>query len=219
MLRGSAVAIVVATFIAAGALGATAIRGRADTHQDSTAVAANTASRTSTTVAGAPVKPAAPSAAPTHADPLPLTADSGARAIAHAPDPALTRVAEGAHGTLASILPAGQSDLGDGVTATRGDTDVTVAFDTPLARTRRPEKFERFVRNTLPMIYGSSVRGLLESIPEGSIAGQGDLLTVLPARGVRIPIDSSLSIRLFPETRPGQDGPLVIRYRVFVGHQ
>lgn len=204
-------AIVVATFIAAGALGATAIRGRADTHQDSTAVVANRASRTSTPIAGAPVTPAALSAAPTHADPLPLTADSGARAIAHAP--------EGAHGTLAPILPAGQSDLGDGVTATRGDTDVTVAFDTPLARTRRPEKFERFVRNTLPMIYGSSVRGLLESIPEGSIAGQGDLLTVLPARGARIPIDSSWSIRLFPETRPGQDGPLVIRYRVFVGHQ
>jgi hypothetical protein len=103
-----------------------------------------------------------------------------------------------------------------GVTAVRGDTDVVVAFDTPETRTRRPEKFEQFVRTTLPLVYGSAMRNVLARIPDGTIAGQGELLTELPKRGVRIPLDGAWTIRLFPETRPGQDGPLVIRYRVTV---
>jgi hypothetical protein len=51
-------------------------------------------------------------------------------------------------------------------------------------------------------------------MPVGAIAEQGDLLTELPSRGVRIPLNGAWMVRLFPETRPGQDGPLVIRYRV-----
>jgi hypothetical protein len=38
----------------------------------------------------------------------------------------------------------------------------------------------------------------------------------MPAQGVRIPVNGTWMLRLFPETRPGQDGPLVIRYRVRV---
>jgi hypothetical protein len=90
---------------------------------------------------------------------------------------------------------------------------VTLTFDTPKARTRRPEKFEQFVRMTLPSIYGKKVDSALATIPSGSLAHQGDLLTELPSRGMRIPVDSAWEIRVFPETRKGVEGPLVVRYR------
>ena len=69
--------------------------------------------------------------------------------------------------SLTPVLPAGQSDLVGGVTAVRGDTDVVVAFDTPETRTRRPEKFEQFVRTTLPLVYGSAMRNVLARIRTG----------------------------------------------------
>lgn len=102
------------------------------------------------------------------------------------------------------------------MTAIRGDSEVVLSFDLMMVRTRRPEKFEQFVRSTLPAIYGRGIQDALSKIPDGGLASQGALLTELPARGMRIPVTSEWMIRLFPETRPGQDGPLVIRYRVSV---
>jgi hypothetical protein len=60
------------------------------------------------------------------------------------------------------------------------------------------------------------VRDVLTKIPDGGLSSQGDLLGELPTRGMRIPVGSEWMIRLFPETRAGQDGPLVVRYRVSV---
>jgi hypothetical protein len=85
-----------------------------------------------------------------------------------------------------------------------------------MIRTRIPAKFERLVRSTLPAVYGPSIDSVLSKIPEGGIARQGDLVSELPTRGVRIPVNAEWTIALYPETRPGQDGPLVIRYRVSV---
>jgi len=110
----------------------------------------------------------------------------------------------------------GSSELPDGVTALRGDSEVVVSFDLTMVRTRRPDKFEQFVRSTLPAIYGSGIRDALAKIPYGGLASQGELLNELPRRGMRIPVSGEWTIRLFPETRPGQDGPLVVRYRVAV---
>ena len=95
----------------------------------------------------------------------------------------------------------------------RNDTDVVVSFDLQDIRTRRGDKFEAIVRSTLPAVYGPSAAELLTRIPDGAIAGQGNLMTELPRRGVRIPVTTGWAIRVFPEIRPGRDGPLVIRYR------
>jgi hypothetical protein len=114
------------------------------------------------------------------------------------------------------ILPAGESPIGQGVTATRTDSAVVVSFDSPMVRTRRPEKFESLVRATLPAIYGRGADSALAHVPEGGLTRQGDLMRVLPTRGIRIPAGDSWEIRLYPETRTGQDGPLVVRYRVSV---
>ena len=114
------------------------------------------------------------------------------------------------------IVPVGASTLRDGPTVVRADSVVTLSFDIPLIRTRIPAKFEHLVRTTLPAIYGRGVDTVLSKIAEGDIARQGDLLSELPKRGVRIPVNAAWMIALFPETRPGQDGPLVVRYRVSV---
>ena len=91
---------------------------------------------------------------------------------------------------------------------------MVVKFDKQQLRTRRPEKFEQFVRTTLEAVYGAPAAAVIRKLPVGAIAAQGDLVRELPTRGIRIPVDAGWVIRLFPETRPGQDGPLVIRYRV-----
>ena len=114
---------------------------------------------------------------------------------------------------IATVLPMGQSTLIDGVVASRTDSGIVVSFDAPMLRTRMPEKFEHLLRQTLPAIYGATADSALAKLPWGSIARQGDLLTELPLRGVRVPLSGGWTITVYPETRPGQDGPLVVRYR------
>jgi hypothetical protein len=114
---------------------------------------------------------------------------------------------------FAPILPMGESSLSDGITANRGDSAVVVSFDVQLTRTRRPDKFERIVRTTLPAIYGPAADSALARIPDGEIARQGDLMSELTTRGIRIRLTPPWEIRVYPETRTGPGGPLIVRYR------
>jgi hypothetical protein len=130
----------------------------------------------------------------------------------------ISRVAEGrsAAPPLAPIVNDGETEIGGGMTAQRTNGTVTLHFDTELGRTRRPEKFESLVRSTLPKLYGRGVDSLLAALPEGAVAGQGDLITELPSRGFRIVLEGGWTLAVFPETRPGRDGPLVVSYRAIV---
>ena len=110
----------------------------------------------------------------------------------------------------------GESTILDGVTVLRTDSNVVVSFDLTMVRTRRSDKFEQFVRTTLPLIYGSRARDALAKIPSGELASQGDLLTELPAKGIHISPGTDWIILLYPETKPDSDGPIVVRYRVSV---
>ena len=196
MLRGTAGAIVVATFVTVSAFGATAIRGRNAAHKadSSTSPSANAATP-APIVASAPAEPQPPAANPV----------VGPAATSTVVVP-----------SVVPIIPVGESMLADGVAASRSDGIVTVSFDKSMIRTRIPDKFERFLRATLPAIYGARVDSSLTRLPIGALARQGDLITVLPASGVRIPIDAAWELRVFPETRPGVGGPLVVRYRTTV---
>lgn len=188
LLRGSAVSAAVLSVVVVGALGAMAIRGRMK------------------------ALPRAAQAAEVVAVATPLdTAKAPATTVKQQGD-----VAPRAIAPLTPVLAPGQTTLDGGITAERTDSVVTLSFDTPMTRTRIPEKFERFVRATLPRIYGAAADSALARVPDGGIAGQGNLLYDLPSRGVHIPLDKGWQIALYPETRPGEDGPLVIRYRVSV---
>lgn len=118
---------------------------------------------------------------------------------------------------LVPVIPAGTTVIADGVSAVRTDSGVTLLFDAPLTRTRIPQKFERFLRATLEQVYGRDVDSVLAKVPTGSIvASQGKLLYELPTSGIHIPVQDAWQLAIYPEIRPGQDGPLVIRYRVAV---
>jgi hypothetical protein len=205
MLRSSAVAVVVVTVGAVGVLGAAAVRARGATRHTERRVADATPKAPEIPVVTAPV--AVTDSQPSVAAPVVQQVDTMAHAssvVAHSKAP------------FAPVVPQGQSSLPDGPTAVRADSLVTVSFDTPMIRTRIPAKFERLVRSTLTAVYGRSIDSVLSKIPEGGIARQGDLVSELPMRGVRIPVNADWTIALYPETRPGQDGPLVVRYRVSV---
>lgn len=202
MLRGGALTIVAATVITAATLGGTAMRGRS---------AANRQAPSSTTPAGAPVVVATADS---------VAADSAARATQTRPDSTVptnqTVAPSSAAAPFAPILPMGESALSDGMTANRGDSVVVVSFDVQLSRTRRGQKFEQIVRATLPAIYGPVADSALARIPDGGIAEQGDLMSQLTERGVRIRLTPPWEIRVYPETRSGPGGPLVVRYRASV---
>ena len=117
---------------------------------------------------------------------------------------------------LALIVREGQTNLPASVIVARGGDSVIVDFDTPAMRTRRRDKFEHVVRQTLSMVYGAPVDSVLRAIPDGGIIADGDLLSDLPKRGVHLKVAEGWTLDLWPETRQGQDGPLIVSYRARV---
>lgn len=115
------------------------------------------------------------------------------------------------------LLPQGRTDLTDSLFAVRTGDTVVVHFDTSPARTRRADKFDRIVRQTLPVVYGPIADSALAVVAEGKLASPGDLLTELPSRGIHLQVAGGYRISLWPETRQGRDGPLVVAYRTMVG--
>jgi hypothetical protein len=207
VLRGSAITIVVATFVAVGVVGASTFRQMASGAKSDSAPAGLI---DSSGVAGTP-RPQVDSTTTT----TPVITPVSAAEVPQAPAPvAATPVVTAPSAPFGPAIPRGETMLADSAIAVRSDSEVVVTFDKALLRTRRPEKFEQFVRTTLESVYGAPAAAVIRKLPVGAIAAQGDLLKELPVRGIRIPVDAAWVIRVFPETRPGQDGPLVIRYRV-----
>lgn len=203
VLRGSAAGIVVATGVAATALGATAIRDKGFLKHEASATPA------------VPPEPARPASDSNRVGSNAVqAADSTTGAPMQPPAAAVaSKPIVATPAAPAPIVRMGSSSIAGGLGAERTDSAVTLSFDMPMTRTRRPDKFEQLVRTTLPSIYGRRVDSALVAMPIGSLANQGDLLTELPSRGMRIPLDSAWEIRVFPETRKGVEGPLVVRYR------
>lgn len=204
LLRGGATTIVLATLGTAAALGASAMRAKA---------AAKVAKPAVNVPAGSsPVVPeprsSTPDSSAVSAVP-PVSNTVGATTVS-----AVSSPAPGPAVGPAPILPQGPSTLTGGIAANRSDSVVTLSFDISGVRTRRAEKFEQLVRTTLPQIYGAVADSALARIPLGELAKQGDLVNELPTRGLHIPLTSGKSVALYPVTRPGQDGPIVVQYRV-----
>jgi hypothetical protein len=114
---------------------------------------------------------------------------------------------------LQPIVGPGRTELRNGLVAVRTGDTVAVHFDTPTARTRLPQKFEQLVRATLPSIYGAFADSLLASVAAGELIRGVDPTTTAARHGVYLPLSAGWSLALWPETRPGRDGPLIIRYR------
>jgi hypothetical protein len=130
--------------------------------------------------------------------------------------PAAIKAIEPTSPPLTFVVPEGRTELKDSVIAERAGDSVIVSFDLLMTRTRRRDKFERVLRETLPAVYGAPVDSVLAAIPEGTLIGGGDLLTELPLRGIRVALRTGYRLGVWPETRPGHDGLLVVRYRARV---
>jgi hypothetical protein len=114
---------------------------------------------------------------------------------------------------LTPIVAEGRTALRDGLVAVRTGDTVAVHFDTPMLRTRQPQKFEQLVRATLPAIYGAVADSILGTVAAGNLIRGVDPTTTTATHGVYLPLAAGWSLALWPETRPGRDGPLIITYR------
>ena len=195
LARGAAAVLSLAVIAATGVAAATAFRARAGTSGAAPGTVESSApAATDTSDAADPTQPdpTATSAAPASGGPMPVV---------------------GATGSVAPIVPLGRTFLRDSMVADRAGDTVRVSFDLLLSRTRRPDKFEAIVRSTLPQVYGALADSALRALPWGAVARAGDLVTTLPERGFHIPIAGGRTIAVWPETREGRDGPLVVAYR------
>ena len=145
------------------------------------------------------------------ASPAPSAAPSPTAAGGTTTSPAAA-APSGPTSPLALIVREGETRIAGDLIAQRSSDSVFVDFDTPEARTRRRDKFDALVRRTLPLLYGAAVDSVLRTIPAGGIVGDADLLTELPQRGVHLRVAQGWTLDLWPQTRPGQDGPLVVAY-------
>jgi len=161
---------------------------------------------------GAPTTPAVDSAAAatsrSAAKPVPTP-------VAASVPTAATSSAPSGHAMTLQV-PLGRTGLRDSMYVERDADSVVVHFDTELARTRRRDKFEATVRATLPVLYGTRADSMLAALPDGAITGGQDLVSEAAVRGVRLPIPAGGTLELWPVTRPGRDGPLVVGYRARV---
>ena len=160
-----------------------------------------------------PVTPLADSAAQPVS--TPVVANPAAHADSAAPHAAASAPAAP---LIRPVIPIGRTDLPDSLYAERRGDTVVVHFDTSPARTRRADKFETIVRQTLRSVYGAVADTLLATVPAGSLVMPNELVTTLPSRGIRLGSAGGARIQLWPETRPGRDGPLVVAYRTVVEH-
>jgi hypothetical protein len=204
MARGTAVAMVLGVIAAIGMAGASVIRNRAWTEGTETLV--RSAEPQADSATDATVSPTT--------DPTP-TVEVPERTAGSSAAPAAMAVSRQAAAGMkvAPVVPVGGTALRDSMVADRAGDTVRVRFDLELSRTRRPEKFEAIVRSTLPQVYGAAVDSALRALPEGAVARAGDLVTTLPEQGFHIPLPGGRMIAVWPETRPGRDGPLVVAYR------
>jgi hypothetical protein len=142
-----------------------------------------------------------------HAAAAPVAVVPPARAVDTAPPPPPR---------LGPIIPQGRTDLHDSLFAVRSGDTVVVNFDTGPARTRRADKFESLVRQTLRSVYGAVADTVLATVPDGKLASAKELVTILPSRGIHLRAAQGPRLALWPQTRPGRDGPLVVAYRTIV---
>jgi hypothetical protein len=121
-------------------------------------------------------------------------------------------------GGAESVLSQGRTTLADSIFAVRSGDSVSVNFDTQGNRTRRADKFERMVRQTLPLVYGRIVVSALDSVPEGLLLPSRDVVGALMSQGLHFQLANGARIGLWPQTRESNTGPLVVAYLVVPEH-
>jgi hypothetical protein len=192
---------------------------RAPSSPDSAAV--TVASAAAVIQQGAPAQVASPAADSAHPAspnpaPAPISATQPPAASPSSSAKSVPSADSAARAAIGPIIPQGRTDLADSLFAIRVADTVVVHFDTSPSRTRRADKFETIVRQTLKVVYGPFADSTLAAVPAGRLVAPNELVTTLPTRGIHLAGPHGARVALWPETRPGRDGPLVIAYRTVV---
>ena len=212
--RGAAATLVLGVIAAIGIAGVTALRSRTGAKsREAPAPGDNTPTPSIPTSTTDSASPAGSVGADSSSRPLVAPASAVSAQAPAAGTLAASSPPSSPAAPLAPVVPVGRTTLRDTMVAERAGDTVRVSFDLLLSRTRRPDKFEAIVRSTLPQVYGSVVDSALRALPAGAVARAGDLVTTLPERGFQIPLAGGHTIAVWPETRAGRDGPLVVAYR------
>jgi hypothetical protein len=206
MARGGAAVLALAVVGAVGVTAASTWISRASSSKPE--------GETSTPVATtADSTPAPDSVAPTPATPVAREVSAAGVLAKPAVNAPAAKPVTTTPSSVSLVVPVGRTELRDTIVAVRSGDTVRVSFDLLLSRTRRADKFEAIVRSTLPQVFGSAADSALRALPYGSVARAGDLIETLPSSGFHIPLTNGRTIAVWPETRVGRDGPLVIAYR------
>jgi hypothetical protein len=153
-----------------------------------------------------PVQSVSPTPLVSVAESAPETAPALAPAASVVPESTVVSVASVTippAAELAATIGEGRTTLRDGIVAERRGDEITV-------------QFEGILRATLPQIFGATVDSALVASPAGTLVPPHGLTTDLPTQGLYVPLPGGATLRIWPGTRPGADGPLVVRYRVLV---
>jgi hypothetical protein len=110
----------------------------------------------------------------------------------------------------------GRTSLTDSIYAMRSGDSVIVNFDAQGYRTRRPDKLERSLRLTLPLVYGRSVTQSFDTVKAGELVTSKDVIGELATTGMKIALDNGTIVHLRVLTRTGRDGPLAVGYVTLV---
>lgn len=153
---------------------------------------------------------AAADAPPTSAEGPGVEQAGAARRRATTPAGAPARRATG------PVVPQGRTMLSNGIFAERTGDTVVVNFDTQGLRTRRSDKFENTLRETLPAVLGEAGTKALEQVAPGTLVPPGQLVASTGADPLRLPVGDGRTVKVKPGSRMGQDGPLVVTYQVVV---
>jgi hypothetical protein len=110
------------------------------------------------------------------------------------------------------VLVEGQTQLTDSIYAIRAGDSVLVNFDRFGYRTRRPDKFETSLRETLPLVFGRTATAFIDTLKPGQLVLNRDVVGELADGGMIVTLDNGAEIRIRVLTRVGRDGELAIGY-------
>jgi hypothetical protein len=110
------------------------------------------------------------------------------------------------------VLVEGQTQLTDSIYAVRAGDSVIVNFDRFGYRTRRSDKLETSLRASLPLIYGRMATAFLDTLAEGQLVTNRDVVGALATSGMRITLDNGATAHIRVLTRVGRDGELAVGY-------
>lgn len=114
------------------------------------------------------------------------------------------------------VLVEGRTKLADSIYAVRTGDSVIVNFDAFGFRTRRSGKLESTLRLTMPMVFGKMATASLDTLKEGQLVTNRDVVGTLAAVGMPLTLDNGATVRIRPLTRVGRDGPLAVGYLVVI---